>query len=412
MQSNWQSAFFRGIALDAWRHITTPEMTRVEADFLEHALKVKVGAHLLDVPCGNGRHCIELARRGYEMTGVDQSEEFISEARDAMPGPVRWVQRDMRSLPWASEFDGAYCWGNSFCYLPWDEAIAFLKTVARCLRPNALFIIDTGMAAESILPSLVRNRWFCLGDILMLTESRYDLLESRLDIDYTFVHSGQVDSRPTSSYLFTAGELCRMHKSAGLLPLEMFGSTNSEPYQIGSTRLILVSKRQCGLKDEASSSRDICDANANAAPAQVVRDELERILASPTFKNSVRLKAFLRYIVEQSLVGGSGKLKEHVLALELYNRNGDFDAGLDPIVRVDARRLRDKLREYYADAPDSPVNISLPKGGYVPSFEATGKPVRAALGMASVPDVDVKVPHHALPITDTGSWRHRVSGLR
>ena len=50
-----------------------------------------------------------------------------------------------------------------------------------------------------------------------------------------------------------------------------------------------------------------------------------------------------------------------MLALELYNRNGEFDAGLDPIVRVDARRLRGKLREYYAEAPENRVIISLPK---------------------------------------------------
>jgi hypothetical protein len=245
----------------------------------------------------------------------------------------------------------------------------------------------------------------------MLSESRYDLLESRLDIDYTFVRAGQIETRPTSSYLFTVGELCRMHKTAGLLPLEMFGSTNSEPYQVGSARLILVSKRQRELNDEASSPRHTDDASAKAAPAQIVRDELERILASPVFKNSVRLKTFLRYIVEQSLLGGSGKLKEHVLALELYNRNGDFDAGLDPIVRVDARRLRDKLREYYAGAPDSPVIISLPKGGYVPVVEARGKPAAHAVAMASVPDIDLKMLDQALPITDMGSRRHRLGGL-
>jgi hypothetical protein len=123
----------------------------------------------------------------------------------------------------------------------------------------------------------------------------------------------------------------------------------------------------------------------------MVQDELERILASPTFKKSARLTAFLRYTVEQSLAGGSGNLKEQVLALELYNRNGDFDAGLDPIVRVDARRLRDKLREYYADAPDSRVIISLPKGGYVPVFEARGKPAIAAVAVTSVPEIDVNV---------------------
>ncbi|HEX4166462.1 MAG TPA: class I SAM-dependent methyltransferase, partial [Bryobacteraceae bacterium] len=172
MQPNWQASFFRGVALDAWRYITNPEMTRIEADFIERALGLSVGGRLLDVPCGNGRHSIELASRGYQMIGVDQSEEFLTEARNASPLAIRWVQDDMRSLSWDGEFDGAFCWGNSFCYLSWDEACQFLAAVVRCLKRGARFILDTGMAAESILPSLVRNRWFRLGDILMLSENR------------------------------------------------------------------------------------------------------------------------------------------------------------------------------------------------------------------------------------------------
>jgi SAM-dependent methyltransferase len=244
MQSNWQETFFRGVALDAWRHIVNPEMTRTEVNFLERVLNIDAGAQLLDVPCGNGRHAIELASRGYRMTGLDLSEEFIAEARSAAPLAVRWVRDDIRSLPWVCEFDGAYCFGNSFGYLAWEEARQFLAAVARGLKPGARFVVETGMAAESILPSLTRTRWFRLGDILMLSENRYHPAESRLDIDYTFVRGGEVETRPTTSYTFTAGEICRIHTEAGLRPVELLGSTNAEPYQIGSPRLILVSSKQ------------------------------------------------------------------------------------------------------------------------------------------------------------------------
>lgn len=243
MQSNWQEPFFRGVALDAWRRIINPEMTRTEADFLARTLGARAGAQLLDVPCGNGRHAIELAGRGYQMTGLDLSEEFIAEARSAIEVPVRWVTGDMRSLPWVSEFDGAFCFGNSFGYLSEEESRQFLTGIARALKPGARFVVDTGMAAESILPSLARTRWFRLGDMLMLSENRYHPAESRLDIDYTFVRDGQVETRPTASYIFTAGELCRIHLGAGLQPTALLSSTNDEPYQIGSPRLILVSTK-------------------------------------------------------------------------------------------------------------------------------------------------------------------------
>jgi Tol biopolymer transport system component len=99
-----------------------------------------------------------------------------------------------------------------------------------------------------------------------------------------------------------------------------------------------------------------------------VRAQLDSILASTIFSRSPHLRRFLSFIVEQSLAGQGHRLKESVLAHELYGKGSDFDGGSDPVVRVDARRLRDKLREFY-DGRSDPVLISLPKGSYMPVFE-------------------------------------------
>ena len=104
-------------------------------------------------------------------------------------------------------------------------------------------------------------------------------------------------------------------------------------------------------------------------PDSVVRAQLERILGSDVFSRSQQLRRFLSFIVEQRLAGQGHSLKESVIAHELYGKGTDFDGGADPVVRVDARRLRDKLREYY-EGKSEPVVISLPKGSYVPLFEA------------------------------------------
>jgi TolB-like protein len=102
--------------------------------------------------------------------------------------------------------------------------------------------------------------------------------------------------------------------------------------------------------------------------APLVRAQLTRILSSELFSRSDRLSAFLKFIVEQTLNGQGDTLKEQVIAGELYGKGPDFNAAADPIVRVDARRLRDKLREYYASAPHDDVLISVPKGSYTPAF--------------------------------------------
>lgn len=113
-------------------------------------------------------------------------------------------------------------------------------------------------------------------------------------------------------------------------------------------------------------------ASPNGIPEPVVRAQLAKVLASETFVRSGRLSAFLQFVVEEQLAGRGSNLKEQVLAEELYKKGADFEGASDPVVRVDARRLRDKLREYYADAHDDPVVIRLPKGTYVPSFTSNG----------------------------------------
>ena len=116
-------------------------------------------------------------------------------------------------------------------------------------------------------------------------------------------------------------------------------------------------------------------AASSDVPPSLVRAELDRILASEIFSRSDRLSAFLGFIVDQTLNGQGDSLKEQVIAEELYGKGADFSTAADPIVRVDARRLRDKLREYYASAPDDPVLISVPKGSYTPAFEMNRVPV-------------------------------------
>jgi hypothetical protein len=98
-----------------------------------------------------------------------------------------------------------------------------------------------------------------------------------------------------------------------------------------------------------------------------VRAQLDRLLASELFARSDRLSRFLAYVVNQTLDGHGDTLKEQVIAGAVYGESAEFSGAADPIIRVDARRLRDKLREYYVSAPHEPVLISVPKGSYTPA---------------------------------------------
>jgi serine/threonine-protein kinase len=103
---------------------------------------------------------------------------------------------------------------------------------------------------------------------------------------------------------------------------------------------------------------------------QPVREQLERVLASTTFKQVDRLKRFLSFIVLESIGGRSTELKEYVIGVHVFGKEPSFDPRTDPIVRVQARRLRAKLVRYYQeDGRSDEVIIDLPKGGYAPVFK-------------------------------------------
>ncbi len=115
-----------------------------------------------------------------------------------------------------------------------------------------------------------------------------------------------------------------------------------------------------------------------------VEAELRSILASEYFGGSKSLQDFLTYSVREQLAGRGHALREHAVAVSVFGRREDFDGRDDTIVRVQAHRLRAKLRDYYnGSGADNPIRISLPKGSYAPKFHRISE-TETTSGLASV----------------------------
>ena len=111
------------------------------------------------------------------------------------------------------------------------------------------------------------------------------------------------------------------------------------------------------------------------AERQAIREQLERVLNSPLFKNSKRYPNLLRYVVERSLEGQSGHLKERTLGVEVFGREPDYDTSLDPVVRTSAVEIRKRIAQYYHEAAhESEIRIDFPPGTYLPEFRHPVKP--------------------------------------
>ena len=152
-------------------------------------------------------------------------------------------------------------------------------------------------------------------------------------------------------------------------------------------------------QDQSASDRS---GGAAAPPAEAVRAQLNRVLASGDFAQSERMKSFLRFVVEETLEGRSAQLKEFTIATGVFGRDESFDPQTNTIVRVEAGRLRRRLERYYlTDGRGDAVRIDLPKGSYVPLFRTTAPataatatpetsgPVDVALGLPKGPSIAV-----------------------
>jgi len=259
--TGWWNDFFTGVAADAMSRLFSPEQTRLEADFVERHLDAASRRsqtladprpkRILDVPCGDARVAVELARRGHSLVGVDLSADGLAHARrrvDAagadVASRVALERRDMRDLPRGAAFDAAYCFGNSFPYMDDAGNRAFLAAVRAVLAPGGAFALDTGLCAESILTQPLGRTWHEIGDIVMMRATSYDPATARLTTEYGFLApgSGRVEKRTATYAVYTFRDLVRLFEEAGFRDVSGFSSLAGEPYRLGAPRLYVVAK--------------------------------------------------------------------------------------------------------------------------------------------------------------------------
>jgi cyclopropane fatty-acyl-phospholipid synthase-like methyltransferase len=246
MKPEWYESFFTELAIDFWRAAIPPESTSADVDFLVGELSVLPPSRLLDLPSGAGRHAVALAARGYSVTGVDISPYAVSSAeQEARIHGVSasFMLGDMRDAPPGAPYDGAYCFGNSFGYLSHEDMKRFVGNMFQALRPGGRWVIDTGAAAESLLPHLVGERTGEAGGVTYSVKNRYDASARRLFQTSTLVKGLQKETTEISQAVYTVSEIQGLLERAGWHLLGTYGALDGRPFATGDRRLLLVATR-------------------------------------------------------------------------------------------------------------------------------------------------------------------------
>lgn len=146
----------------------------------------------------------------------------------------------------------------------------------------------------------------------------------------------------------------------------------------------------------------------SAIAQQLVEDALARVLASRGFCNSARKRRFLQFVVEQTLAGRADRIKAYSIAVDVFDRDESFDPMLDPVVRIQAGRIRQCLDHYYeTEGGGDPIRISIPKGSYVPRFAARPGHVQPNAAPTAPEEPAVDAPPSPPPAGRPGLFRPR-----
>jgi 2-polyprenyl-3-methyl-5-hydroxy-6-metoxy-1,4-benzoquinol methylase len=239
--SNWQK-FFDGHAPQYHTNVFT-RATLAEVDFLVAEIQLSAGCSILDMGCGTGRHSIELAKRGYNVTGVDLSSGMLAQAREAAAQAgvrVNWIQADATQFAAETPFDAAICLCEGAFGLVGDDADVhdslILHNIARALKPRGMFMLTALNALQSI-------RQFTDEDV---AQGRFDpltLIETS-EMEWETVEGKR--SAVVREKRHLPGDLKRLVQEAGFEVLNLWGGTagnwGRRPLSLDDIEVMIVAR--------------------------------------------------------------------------------------------------------------------------------------------------------------------------
>lgn len=236
------------------------ELTIKQVDFLHKNLKLKKGAKILDLACGFGRHSIELAKKGYNVTGVDFSNYLIKLARDEAKKQninVTFIKKDIRKIYFKGKFDAAINMFTSFGYFKNEEDHALaIKNFSQSLKVKGKLLIDLNNSIYTILSifkksnkeketKLLTNthKKKLSNGLVLTTVNQFDHKTMRWNMKRSWEKMGKRESYYTSVRLFFLPEINNLMENNGLRIKKTWGDFDGRPFNFNSHRLIILAEK-------------------------------------------------------------------------------------------------------------------------------------------------------------------------
>jgi len=241
----WWQKFFDEHYLKVYEEVE--KRTSKEVESILRMMDLKPKAKILDLCCGYGRHSIELAQRGFKVTGYDLSDFFLQKAKkdSATLGlKIEFKRGDMRKLPFVDRFDAVVNMFTSFGFFNKEtDDLKVFKGVCKALKGGGLFLLDL-INREQLIRNFARRRWRPEKDFTMLEDNFFDLFTSRLESTRTLLFgNGKKTEYSFSLRLYSFAEILNLLKKAGFVLESVYGDFDFREYSLDSPRMILISRK-------------------------------------------------------------------------------------------------------------------------------------------------------------------------
>lgn len=245
--TEWWTTYFDQQYLLEYEPIFKLQQDREEVARLLALLELPVGARVLDVPCGQGRHAHLLAEAGYNVDGLDYSTHLLGRARERGTGrTLRYTRGDMRRLParWTGRFDAVLNLYTSFGFFtdPRDDA-RVMAEFARVLAPGGLLVWEGG-SRDGVMARFLSRDWWTTADGTVVAHSRsFDALSGVLTIRSAFRGPKVQGEREHHIRLYTATRIAELCAAAGLVVEQAFDGFSERPLRRTSSEMLLVARK-------------------------------------------------------------------------------------------------------------------------------------------------------------------------
>jgi SAM-dependent methyltransferase len=241
----WKEAFGSEYGV-AFSEFYGEEKTSREVEFLVETVGLEKGCAVLDIPCGQGRHAKALAEVGYDVTGLDWSEDLLELANKKMnesEAGATFVQGDMRSFDLGREFDAVATLGNSFGYFDDRDNEEFVARVCAHLKTGGTFVLDLPNTAGMLRSPLGKSEFKFDGGHVRTEAYEFDPRSMKLGIRWEIMAEEKEKQVEGFLRLYTLPEVCGLLLRHGLKVSKVFGSFSGDDYSIDTPRAIVVAEK-------------------------------------------------------------------------------------------------------------------------------------------------------------------------